>query len=62
MPHLPPAHHEISKRDSPNEIRKKVKQLKCPRFEFKHLQVNDSSQINQGSEHLVPHEQSQTLL
>jgi hypothetical protein len=35
MPHLPPAHHETSKRDSPNETRIKVKQTKRPRFEFK---------------------------
>jgi hypothetical protein len=26
MPHLPHAHHETSKRDSPNEIKIKVKQ------------------------------------
>jgi hypothetical protein len=26
MPHLPPAHHETSKRDSPNGTRIKVKQ------------------------------------
>jgi hypothetical protein len=26
MPHLPPAHHETSKRDSPNEIKIKEKQ------------------------------------
>jgi hypothetical protein len=31
----------------------KVKQPKCPRFEFKHHQVNDSSQSNQGTDHLV---------
>jgi hypothetical protein len=28
MPHLPPAHHETSKRDSPNEIKVKEKQNK----------------------------------
>jgi hypothetical protein len=28
MPHLPPAHHETSKRDSPNEIKIKEKQNK----------------------------------
>jgi hypothetical protein len=26
MPHLPPAHHETSKHDSPNEIKVKEKQ------------------------------------
>jgi hypothetical protein len=26
MPHLPPAHHETSKHDSPNETKKKEKQ------------------------------------
>jgi hypothetical protein len=52
MTHLPPAHQEISKHDSPNE-QVKVKLPKCPRFEFKPRQVNDSSQSNQGSDHLV---------
>jgi hypothetical protein len=28
MPHLPPAHHETSKRDSPNETKVKGKQNK----------------------------------
>jgi hypothetical protein len=28
MPHLPPAHHETSKRDSPNETKVKEKQNK----------------------------------
>jgi hypothetical protein len=28
MPHLPPAHHETSKRDSPNKIKIKEKQDK----------------------------------
>jgi hypothetical protein len=52
MPHLPPTHHETSERDSPtNKI--KVKQTKCPRFEFKSHQVNDSSQSNQEIDHLV---------
>jgi hypothetical protein len=31
----------------------KVKQSKCPEFEFKHQQVNDSLQSNQGIDHLV---------
>jgi hypothetical protein len=55
MPHLPPAHHETSKHDSPMKQRIKVKQLKCPEFEFKPHQVNDSSQSNQGIDHLVSH-------
>jgi hypothetical protein len=52
MPHLPPAHHETIKHDSPNEIKIKVKQLKCPGFKFKPWQVNGSSQSNQGTNHL----------
>jgi hypothetical protein len=58
MPHLPPAHHETSKRDSPNETNVKEKQTKqnYPEFEFKPRQVNDSSQSNQGTDHLVSHE------
>jgi hypothetical protein len=55
MPHLPPAHHETSKRDSPNETKIKEKQNKTkhPAFEFKPRQVKDSSQSNQGTDHLV---------
>jgi hypothetical protein len=53
MSHLPPAYHETSKRDSSNETRIKLKVLKCPGFEFKPRQVNDSSQSNQGTDHLV---------
>jgi hypothetical protein len=52
-PHLPPAHYEISKHNSPNEININVKQPKCPRFEFKPSQVNDSSQTKQGTDYLV---------
>jgi hypothetical protein len=52
MPHLPPAHHETSKHDSPNETKIKEKQ-NCPGFEFKPHQVNDSSQSNQVTDHLV---------
>jgi hypothetical protein len=54
MPHLPHAHHETSKRDSPNEtkVKEKIKQNN-PGFEFKHRQVNDSSQSNQGTDYLV---------
>jgi hypothetical protein len=52
MPHLPPAHYETSKRDSPNEAKIKEKQNN-PGFEFKPRQVNDSSQSNQVTVHLV---------
>jgi hypothetical protein len=55
MPHLPPAHHEASKHDSPHETRIKVKQQKLSRFKFKPRQVNYSSQSNQGTDHLVCH-------
>jgi hypothetical protein len=53
MPHLPPAHHETSKRDSPDETKDKGKTMNYPGFEFKPCQVNDSSQSNQGTDHLV---------
>jgi hypothetical protein len=55
MPHLPPVHHKTSKRDSPNKIKIKEKQNKTnhPAFEFKPHEVNDSSQSNQGTDHLV---------
>jgi hypothetical protein len=44
MPHLPPAHHETSKRDSSNETKIEEKQKQnYPGFEFKPCQVNDSS-------------------
>jgi hypothetical protein len=52
-PHLPRAHHETSKRDSPNETKIKVKQINCPEFEFKPHQVTESSQSNQGIDNLV---------
>jgi hypothetical protein len=54
MSQLPPAHHETSKRDSPNETKVKEKQ-NYPGFEFKPHQVNDSSQSNQVTIHLVSH-------
>jgi hypothetical protein len=53
MPHLPHAQHETSKHDSPHEIRIKVKQSKYPEFKLKPHQVNDSSQSNQETGHLV---------
>jgi hypothetical protein len=49
MPHLPLAHHETSKHDSPNETKIKEKQTNRPEFEFKPRQVNDSSQSNQAN-------------
>jgi hypothetical protein len=54
MSHLSPTHHETSKHDSPHE-HIGVKQLKYLGFEFKPRQVNDSSQSNQGTDHLVSH-------
>jgi hypothetical protein len=53
MPHLPLAHHETSKRDSPMKQSIKVKQPNRLRFKFKPRQVNDSSPSNQGTDHLV---------
>jgi hypothetical protein len=35
MPHLPPAHHETCKCNSPNEVEIKVKLSKSLGFEFK---------------------------
>jgi hypothetical protein len=60
MPHLPPAHHETSKHDSPNETKVKENKTKqnYPGFEFKPRQVNDSSQSNQGTDHLVSQKES----
>jgi hypothetical protein len=46
-------HHETSKCDSPNKTKIKVKQSKYPIIKFKPRQVNDSSQSNQGTDHLV---------
>jgi hypothetical protein len=39
--------------DSPHNTRIKVKLPKYLRFKFKHRQVNDPSQSNQGTDHLV---------
>jgi hypothetical protein len=61
MPHLPPAHHETIKRDSPNETKIKVKQMNRPGFEFKPRQVSDSSQSNQETDHLVSQKQGDTV-
>jgi hypothetical protein len=35
--------------------KEKEKKRNCPGFEFKPRQVNDSSQSNQGTDHLVSH-------
>jgi hypothetical protein len=53
MPHLPPAHHKTSKHDSPYETKIRIKLSKCLGFKFKPRQVNDSSQLSQGTDHLV---------
>jgi hypothetical protein len=53
MPHLLVAHHETSKHDSPNKTKIKDKQNELSRFEFKPRHVNDSSQLNQGTDNLV---------
>jgi hypothetical protein len=60
MLHLPLAHHETSKHGSPNKQKIKVKQPNRIEFEFKSRQVNDSSQSNQGTKHLVSHDASST--
>jgi hypothetical protein len=52
MPRLPPTHHETSKHVSPNKTKIKEKQ-NCPGFKFNPRQVNDSSQSNKGTDHLV---------
>jgi hypothetical protein len=54
MLHLPHAHHETSKYDSPNETKVKRKtKPNFPGFEFKPHQLNNSSQSNQETDHLV---------
>jgi hypothetical protein len=47
------AHHETSKRDSPNKTKIKVKQPNRPGFEFNPHQVNDLSQSNKETNQLV---------
>jgi hypothetical protein len=59
MSHLPPAHHEKSKHDSPNKQKIKLKQPNRPGFEFKPHKVNDSSQSNQRTDHLVSQKRCQ---
>jgi hypothetical protein len=56
------AHHETSKCDSPYETKITVRHPKCPGFEFKLHQVNDSSESNQGTDHLVSQPMNQTIL
>jgi hypothetical protein len=53
MPHQPSAHHETGKHDSPNETKIKEKKWNYPGFEFTPHQVNDSSQSDQATNHLV---------
>jgi hypothetical protein len=53
MPHMPHAHHETSKHDSPHETKNKGKTMNYSRFKFKPRQVNDSSQSNQETDLLV---------
>jgi hypothetical protein len=48
MPHLPPAHHETSKRDSPNETKIKEKQKKLSQIR---IQTSPSQHHNQTKEH-----------
>jgi hypothetical protein len=62
MLHLPLAHHETSKHDSPNETKvKKTKQTYLG-FEFKPRQVNDSSQSNQVNSILLRNAWGRKLL
>jgi ribosome biogenesis protein Nip4 len=44
-----------------NKDKRKTKQ-NCPGFEFKPYEVNDSSQSNQGTDHLVSHVPSHPTL
>jgi hypothetical protein len=56
MPHLPLAHHKTSKRDSSNETKIKEKQNETISDSNSNLaKVNDLSQSNQGTDHLVSH-------
>jgi hypothetical protein len=51
MQNLPPAHHETSKCDSPNETKIKEKQNETiPNLNSNLTQVNDSSQSKQGTD------------
>jgi hypothetical protein len=52
MPHMLLAHHEIKKHDSSNET--KIKE-NYSEFEFNPHQVNDSSQSNKITHHLISH-------
>jgi hypothetical protein len=53
--HLPPVHHETSKHDFSHKTKINVQSQKCPGFEFEPSQVNDLSQSNQETDHLVSH-------
>jgi hypothetical protein len=59
VPHLPPTHHETSKHDFPNEI--KIKEKQNETIPVKSRQVNDSSQSNQKTDHLVSQNIFKTL-
>jgi hypothetical protein len=50
-PHL----HKQTRFSKQNKDKRKTKQNETPRFEFKPRQVNDSSQSNQETDHLVSH-------
>jgi hypothetical protein len=52
MPYLPPAHYETSKSDSSNETKIKEKQNETIP-ELNSNLLNDSSQSNHGTDHLV---------
>jgi hypothetical protein len=53
MLHLSPTRHETSNRVSPHRTYSWVEPQKFPRFKFKPRQVNYSSQIKQGTDHMV---------
>jgi hypothetical protein len=53
MPHLSLIHHETCKHVSPHETNSKIEPPKFLGFKFKSRQVNYSSQIKQGTDHLV---------
>jgi hypothetical protein len=53
IPHVSLVHHEASKYDSTYETKDKGKTMNYPGFKFKTHQVNDSLQLNQGTNHLI---------
>jgi hypothetical protein len=56
MSHMSPTHHEINKYNSLHETRIKIKLPKHHRFKFKPRHINDLSQSNQGTDHLISQE------